>query len=161
VQATRGYLDGDYDAPPDNVERALHFLAVVGGVVPTGSFLFVLSDFLECPSHGAWASAADHGWDVVPIVVQDPLWEQSFPPLGGVVAPLADTRRERLLTVHMTRREAEARAAANEQRLRELLTELVRFGLDPVLLSASDRDSVRQTLLAWAERRFSQRGHRL
>ena len=30
------------------------------------------------------------GWDVVPVVVQDPVWERSFPDVGGVTLPLAD-----------------------------------------------------------------------
>ena len=29
-------------------------------------------------------------WDVVPVVVQDPVWEQSFPDVGSVVVPVAD-----------------------------------------------------------------------
>jgi hypothetical protein len=160
LQATRGYLEGGFEAPPDNVDRALRFLAVVGGVVPAGSFLFVLSDFLERPSHAAWAGAVERGWDVVPVVIQDPVWEQSFPPLGGVVTPVSDTRRDRLLYVHLTRREAQARREANEERLREILAELIRYGLDPVVLDSSARDDVRQTLLTWAEQRFAQRGHR-
>jgi hypothetical protein len=159
LEATRRHLEGDFDAPPDNLDRALRFLAVVGGVVPSGSFLFVCSDFLERPSVTAWAAVAERGWDIVPIVVQDPFWEQSFPPVGGVVAPVTDPRRARLLYVHLTRREAEARAATNEQRLGDMLAELIRYGLDPILISSSERGEVCRTLLAWAEQRFEQRGH--
>ena len=89
VEHTRLYLGGSFDAPPDNLDRALSFLAAVGGPVPTGSFVFVFSDFLVRPPHEAWAGAVDRGWDVVPLVVQDPLWEQSFPPVGGIV-PVVD-----------------------------------------------------------------------
>ena len=147
VEATRGYLGSAFDAPSDSVERSLHFLAVVGGAVPTGSFVFVLSDFLEPPTYGAWTGVADRGWDIVPIVIQDPLWEQSFPPLAGAVVPLTDTARSRLLHVNLTRREARGRAVKHERRLAALLADLVRFGLDPVLVSSSERDDVRRTLL--------------
>jgi hypothetical protein len=160
VELTRLYLTGGFDAPPDNVERALGFLAAVGGPVPTGSFVFVFSDFLVQPSPEAWTGAVDRGWDVVPFVVQDPHWEQSFPPISGTVVPVVDAGRKRLIHVHLTRREAEARRAANEARLAELLDELIRFELDPVVLSDSTRNGVRETLLAWAGQRFEQRGHR-
>jgi hypothetical protein len=160
VEHTREYLAGGFDAPADNLDRALRFVAAVGGTVPTGSFVFVFSDFLVRPPNDAWAAAVDRGWDVVPVVVQDPLWEQSFPPLESSVVPVADVEGKRLLFVHLTRREAQARRAANEQRLREVLAEFVRFELDPLVISESSREAVRQTLLAWAERRFAQRGHR-
>ena len=82
----------DYEAPDDTVERALAFLADHRRAVPAGTFLFVLSDFLVPPSRDAWARALEHRWDVVPVVIQDPVWEQSFPRLDSVVVPLADAR---------------------------------------------------------------------
>ena len=160
IAHTRSYLAGGFDAPPDNLERALHFLAVVGGTVPTGSFVFVCSDFLVAPSQDAWSAVVDRGWDVVPIVVQDPIWEQSFPPVASTIVPVVDSEGRDLLHVHLTRREAEAQREDNERRFRELLAELVRFGLDPIVLSASSRQSVTQTLAGWAEQRFEQRGQR-
>ena len=160
VEHTRALLAGGFDAPPDNLDRALRFLAVVEGAVPTGSFVFVFSDFIVRPPHEAWAAAVGRGWDVVPVVIQDPLWEQSFPPLQSSVVPVVDAERQRLLFVHLTAREVEALRVANEQRLGELLAELTQFGLDPVVLSASTRAEVQLTLLAWAEQRFAQRGHR-
>lgn len=160
VELTRTYLGGRFDAPPDNIDQALRFLAAVGGTVPIGSFVFVLSDFLVRPSQDAWAGAFDRGWDVVPVIVQDPLWEQSFPPLEGCVVPIADADDGRLVFVHLTRREAEARRAANKARMQELVQELDRFGLDHVLVSASSREAVRQALLSWAGERLAARGSR-
>jgi hypothetical protein len=160
IAHTRSYLAGGFDAPPDNLERALHFLAVVGGAVPTGSFVFVCSDFLVAPPQDAWAAVVDRGWDVVPIVIQDPIWEQSFPPVASTIVPVVDSEGRDLLHVHLTRREAEAQREDNERRLRDLLEELIRFGLDPILLSASSRQYVNQTLIVWAEQRFEQRGQR-
>jgi uncharacterized protein (DUF58 family) len=160
VEHTRLYLSGRFDAPADNVERALDFLAALRGPVPTGSFVFVFSDFVVRPSQDAWAGVVDRGWDVVPFVVQDPRWEQSFPPIAGTVVPVVSADGSRRLFVHLTRREVEARKAANERRLRELLEELIRLELDPVVLSDSTREGVHETLLAWAEQRFAERGHR-
>jgi hypothetical protein len=160
VESTRNLLAGAFDAPPDNVDRALRFLSFVGGTVPTGSFVFVFSDFIVRPSAEAWAAAVDRGWDVVPVVTQDPLWEQSFPPLQSSVVPVVNAQGGELRFVHLTAREVDARRTANERRLNDLLAELSRFGLDPVILSSSNGADVHLMLLTWAEQRFSQRGHR-
>ena len=59
--------------------------------MPPGSFLFDLTDFLDPVPEAAWLTAITSGWDVVPIVVQDPTWEASFPvSVGRLVLPLAD-----------------------------------------------------------------------
>jgi Protein of unknown function DUF58 len=154
------YLEGGFDGPADNVARALHFLGVVGGAVPTGSFVFVVSDFLVGPPYSAWASAVGGGWDVVAVIVQDPVWEQSFPPIGGVLAPIVDARDGRLLHVRMTRHEAVERRDANEERLRTLLNDFAGLGLDPILVSGHDSDSIRRSFLDWADRRLALRGLR-
>ena len=60
--------------------------------LPAGTFVFVLSDFLAPPAAEAWLDALAHGWDLVPVVIQDPLWERSFPPVAGVSVPVADPR---------------------------------------------------------------------
>jgi uncharacterized protein (DUF58 family) len=159
-EVTANYLAGGYDAPDDNLEQALEFLSIVRSSVPTGSFVFVLSDFTAPPSAEAWTHAVDHGWDVVPVIVQDPVWEQSFPPLGGVLAPLADARGGRLRYVRLNAREADARRQANESRLGELRSQFLRLGLDTVLLSDSEPGAVRGRFLEWAEGRLELRGQR-
>ena len=105
---------------------------------PAGSFVFVLSDFLvETPSPpGSARSTA--GWDVVPVVIQDPVWEQSFPQLDGIVAPVAATGgRTRL--VRMRRGESarwrqEPRAAAASACSRGFAS----LGIEPVLVASTD-----------------------
>jgi uncharacterized protein (DUF58 family) len=47
--------------------------------LPRGSFVFVLSDFLRPVAARTWRALAARSWDVVPVVVQDPTWERSFP----------------------------------------------------------------------------------
>jgi hypothetical protein len=158
VELIRSHLEGAYDAPVDNVGTALTFLSVVGGSVPTGSIVFVVSDFLARPSSEAWAGAMNRGWDVVAVIVQDPVWEQSFPPLAGVLAPILDVRGDRLLQVRLSERQAAERRAAHESRLRDLRQELVATGADVVLVSAADRSEVRREFLAWAEQRLGLRG---
>src|SRR5262249_29878216 len=133
-----GYLDGGFDSPPGSLGRALAHLAVVRGAVPAGSFVFVVSDFLaDPPSRDEWAAATAHGWDVVAVIVQDPVWEQSFPLLGGVLVPVSDAEGSEVLGVRLSDRQATERREANEERLRRLRDELTLLGIDQVLLSDS------------------------
>jgi hypothetical protein len=154
VESIAEYLDGGFDAPSDNVELALRFLALVRGAgLTTGSFVFVISDFLELPPRDALGTAIGRGWDVVPVIVQDPIWEQSFPPLGRLVASFGDVGAKRFLTVRLTEREAAERRKEHEGRLRHILEEFLRLGLDPVLVSSSDPVDVRAAFMGWAEQR--------
>ncbi len=146
-----------FDAPEANVEEALAFLGPRRGDLPTGSFVFVLSDFLAPPSPDAWLEATAHGWDVVPVVIQDPLWEQSFPDVGGVVVPVVEPRSGRVERVRLSPREAVERRAHNERRLETLLDELASFGLEPILLGTSDPFEVDRAFVEWAEVRRQSR----
>src|SRR5256885_402047 len=87
VAGSRAYRPGA-DVPV--IERAFSSLAIHGRAPPAGSFVFVFSDFLVSPHDHVWIDALEHRWDVVPVVIQDPVWEQSFPDVSGVVVPLAD-----------------------------------------------------------------------
>ena len=62
-----------------------------------GTFVFLLSDFIPAPSHEMWLTAIEHRWDLVPVVLQDPTWEQSFPDVDGIVVPLRDPRTGRVV----------------------------------------------------------------
>ena len=77
-----------YRAPEDNITLALEFLEGHRRSIPGGTFLFVLSDFLVSPPRDVWERVVEHRWDVVPIIVQDPIWEQGFPQVDGIVVPL-------------------------------------------------------------------------
>jgi uncharacterized protein (DUF58 family) len=142
-----------FDAPEDNIDRALEFLARRRRDLPTGTFVFVLSDFVVRPSRAALAHALAARWDLVPVVIQDPTWEQSFGDIAGVVVPVFDPARADVVAVRMTRREARERRRANEERLRDLLALFARSGLDPVVLGTSEPPMILAAFLAWAERR--------
>ena len=66
-----------------------------------GTFVFVLSDFLPAPSREMWLIAVEHRWDVVPVVIQDPTWEQSFPDVSGIVVSLRDPGTGRVTPVRL------------------------------------------------------------
>ena len=147
----------DYEAPDDTVERALAFLADHRRAVPAGTFLFILSDFLVPPSRDAWARALEHRWDVVPVVIQDPVWEQSFPRLDSVVVPLADARG-RVRPVRLKAKEASRRRQHNEARRRAFLGDLAELGIEPILLSTNDTEETFRAFLGWADERRFRRG---
>ena len=143
----------EFGAPDDNVTQALAYLGRLRSDLPTGSFLFVLSDFLVPPAADTWLDAIAHGWDVVPVVIQDPTWEQSFPDVGSVVVPFAEPRSGKVRLVRLSRREAAERRAHNEARLRRLLEELTSLSLEPVLLGTSDPHDIDRAFVEWAETR--------
>ena len=147
-----------FNAPPDNLERAFEHLRQLRGALPAGSFVFVLSDFLRSPPEEVWIDALERRWDVVPVVIQDPVWEQSFPDISGVVVPFVDPATGRTSHVRLTRSEAVERREANERRRDGILGGFSRVGLDPVVVSSSDREQVLREFLAWAERRLNWRG---
>jgi uncharacterized protein (DUF58 family) len=145
--------EAPFDAPEDSVGRALEFLADRRTDVPGATFLFVLSDFLAAPAAHAWLDAVSHGWDVVPVVIQDPVWEQSWPRVGGVAVPVADPRGGGTALVRLSRREAESLRRKHEERYASILGELQSVGLQPVEIASVEPLVVDEAFLAWAEER--------
>ena len=143
-----------FTAPTDNLTAALRHLARSQGDLPRGTFVFVLSDFLVVPPASAWRTAASLGWDVVPVIVQDPRWEQSFPDVSGVALPVAGPGSGALGLVRLSKREAAARKGANERRLDGLLRRFATLELDAVLLSSDEPREILSAFLTWHERRL-------
>ena len=77
-----------HDGSADGVTTMFEFLTLHRRAVPSASFVFVLSDFIEPTPLATWEWALDRGWDVVPVVIQDPTWEQGFPDVDRLVLPL-------------------------------------------------------------------------
>ena len=146
-----------FAAAEDNVERALTFLGRLRGDLPPGTFVFVLSDFVVAPSARAWMEAVAHGWDVVPVVIQDPVWEQSFPSVAGIALPIADPRTGEVALIRLNRRQVEELRVAHERRLQHLLAEHVSLGLDPVVVGTSDPQAIDSAFIGWAELRRQRR----
>ena len=142
-----------FDAPEDNVSRSLQFLTRRRSDLPSGSFVFVLSDFLAPVPVETWLQLQPNGWDVVPVVIQDPTWEQSFPSVASVLVPLVDPVDGRAYSVRMTPRDVERRRDANERRHRELLELFASLGFDPVSIGSSSTDEIDRAFLEWAETR--------
>jgi uncharacterized protein (DUF58 family) len=153
VRRGREEVGGTYDAPETSMSVALEALVRESRVLPTGSFVFVVSDFLVPVPARLWLRLRALRWDVVPVIVQDPVWEQTFPAVGGVVLPVADPTSGRVQDVLVSAREARERARANEARFDELLSRFRRLGFDPVVLDTSDPRQIGDRFRGWAERR--------
>jgi uncharacterized protein (DUF58 family) len=147
-----------FDAPADNVTHALERLGRLRRDLPAGSFVFVVSDFLVDPKPEAWWRAQARRWELVPVIVQDPVWEQDFPDIASIVTPVLDPSTGRRAYVRLSEDEVAARQAANRRRLARLRAEFEARGSTPILISSSDRQSVLQAFLDWSEQRGSERG---
>ena len=144
----------EYSAAQNTVELALEQLAAHRFALPPGTFVFVLSDFLVPPPPDAWLAALAHHWDLVPVVIQDPVWEQSFPAIGGVAFPLADPATGRVHEVRLTGAEADARKRENEDRLSRCLEGFAELGVESIVLGSSAADDILAGFVAWADERM-------
>lgn len=147
----------EYGGPDDWLERSLEHMASHPRAVTPGTFVFVLSDFIPLPPQDLWLTAVEHRWDVVPVVIQDSTWEQSFPEVSGIAIPLRDPATGALVPVRLTRKEAAARRAANEERKAVLLDMFGALDIDPIVLGASDHGEVLAQFLLWTELRRTRR----
>lgn len=146
-----------FEATHGTLARALAHLIQQRRDLPAGSFVFVVSDFLEQPTRDAWLEALERRWEIVPVVVQDPTWEQSFPDVAGVVVPFCDAHGG-LTFVRFSETDVRALREANESRLRKLLQELRALDMDPVLISSHEQRGVVLSFLTWADQRLLTRG---
>lgn len=147
----------EFNAPADTLARALDFLSGHRRAVPAGSFVFVLSDFLVPPAEEAWAGALEYRWDVVPVVIQDPVWEQSFPPIDSLVVPIADAQG-RVRPMRLRPGEAAGRREENEARRARLLADFDSAGIEPILVSSVEHEDVYRAFLGWSAEREFRRG---
>ncbi len=148
---------GPFAAPADAIERSLSYLGMLRSSLPVGSFVFVLSDFLADASLATWLEAIGRRWDIVPVVIQDPVWEASFPEIGGVVVTFVDAASGAVRRVRMRRGEARRLRAAHEARHKALVRGFIDLGLDPVVLTSSDPEAILAGFLSWADARLLDR----
>ena len=139
------------------LDDAFEHLAGIRRSLPAGTFVFVCSDFLSPPEPAWWARALAYRWDVVPVILQDPVWEQSFPLVDRVVVPFADPATGRVHAVRLRRDEAEARRRANEARLTGLRGGLRALGLEPIVVGSAAEPDVLEVLTDWGETRLAVR----
>ncbi len=149
VDYTLGHDPGD---EPAGAAAPLEFLAAHRRAVPSASFVFVLSDFLVTSPFAAWEDALDRGWDIVPVVIQDPVWERSFPSVDGIVLPLTGSDGRRSL-VRLGRGESARLKSEHEERSERLLGDFRALGIEVVQVASDDRDRILDAFLSWAAER--------
>ena len=147
-----------FGAPADTVARGLEHLAQHRRELPTQTFVFVVSDFLVPPDARAWQRLLEFQWELVPVVVQDPVWERSFPDVGGLTVPYADPASGAVVPVYLTRAEAGRLREEHETRTADLLRVFRMLGTEPVLIDSHDPGAVLAAFLRWADLRIMVRG---
>ena len=146
------------DADEGSLDEVLEHLVGLRGTLPPGSFVFVISDFLAPRSPETWLALHERHWDLIPVIVQDPTWERSFPALPTITLPVATPDGSDIALVRLGAGEARRRKRANEERLAALTEELAGLGLDPVHVTAAEPRAVLRSFLDWADERALARG---
>ncbi len=157
-RAAPGTFERSFGAPEDTVSRGLDFLGEHRRDLPTQAFVFVLSDFVVPPELPVWQRALEHRWELVPVVIQDPVWERTFPDIAGVTIPYADPANGRIIPVSLTKREAQQLRVDNESRWHGLVRDFRSLGLEPVGVTSHDAGGVLNSFLRWADVRMMWRG---
>jgi hypothetical protein len=157
-RADPGEFERPFGAPEDCVSQGLDFLGEHRRELPTQAFVFVLSDFAVPPDLRRWQRALEHRWELVPVVIQDPVWERTFPDAGGIVIPYADPATGRVVPVRLSVREATRRRTQNEDRWDGLVRDFRSLGIEPVAVTSHDVAGVLGAFLRWADLRLMWRG---
>jgi uncharacterized protein (DUF58 family) len=158
TRAEPGTFDRAFGAPEDTVSQGLEFLGEHRRDLPTQAFVFVLSDFVVPPDLRVWTRALEHRWEIVPVVIQDPLWERTFPDVGGITVPYADPHTGRAYPVYLTPKEATRLRAEHEERFEALVRDFRSLGIEPVAVHTHDYGEMLAAFLRWADLRQMWRG---
>ena len=153
-----GLEDRPFAAPVDTLSRSLEHLHRHRRELPTQTFVFVLSDFLVLPEEQVWQRTLEHRWELVPVVIQDPVWEGSFPDVGGLTVPYADPHTGGVVPVYLTEAEAELLRDEHEERTAELTRLFRSLGTEPVMVDSHEPGAILGAFLRWADLRMMARG---
>jgi uncharacterized protein (DUF58 family) len=147
-----------YGAPQDTVSRSfVHLFELRPSLLP-GTFVFVVSDFVVEPDEELWLRAVERRWDVVPVVLQDPTWERTFPDVSGTMLPVVEPQTGKTTFLRLSKHEATDRRRANEERWERLQRTFSMLDLDPVPISTSNPAELLEAFTLWAEQRMYWRG---
>jgi hypothetical protein len=156
--AEPGSFDRPFGAPDDTVVRGLYFLGEHRRDLPTQAFVFVLSDFVVPPDMDAWQRALEHQWELVPVVIQDPVWERTFPEVGGIAIPYARPGSGLVAPVYLTEAEAARLREEHEARWLSLVHDFRSLGIEPVEARSHEYADLLASFLRWADLRQMWRG---
>jgi uncharacterized protein (DUF58 family) len=151
-------LPGRGAASADAVTTMFEFLTLHRRAVPSASFVFVVSDFIEPTPLDTWEWALDRGWDIVPVVVQDPVWEQGFPDVDRLLLPLSGVDGK-TRAVRLEKGESRRWRERHEARLSAFVDGLRSLGIEPVMVSRDAHEHVFDAFLRWSMERQAAWGH--
>jgi len=149
----------NFTAPENNIDMALEQLLSLRSQVPPESFIFLLSDFLVMPNYNLMELTVAT-WDVIPIIIQDPILEASFPVWRGKL-PLylpqvfSDGQRQ---SVAMSAKDAKRKRAEHENRLKKLIKLFEDIRVRPITLFSSEPEQIFEAFSQWSSERYRQRG---
>jgi hypothetical protein len=158
ARAEPGLYERGFGAPDETVSLGLEFLGEHRRDLPTQAFVFVLSDYLVPPDLRVWQRALEHRWELVPVVIQDAVWERSFPEVGGISIPYADPQTGRVYPVYVTEKDAVRLRTAHEGRWDSLVHDFRSLGCEPVAVDSADLGETLGAFLRWADLRQMWRG---
>jgi uncharacterized protein (DUF58 family) len=139
-----------FDAPSHALDEGLTSMIEIERGLHAGTFVFVVSDFLRSPASSVWDAMIARGWDVIPVIMQDPVWEQSFPAVAGALLALADPASGKSRNVRLTEAEVSERRLANETRCEAVNERFETLGVDVVQISSERPDEVLTAFSSWA-----------
>jgi len=157
-RAEPGTFDRAFKAPADTVSQGLDFLGEHRRDLPTQAFVFVLSDFLVAPDLRVWQRALEHRWELVPVLIQDPVWERTFPDVGGITVPYVDPAKGHVVPVYLTQHEAAQLRGDHESRWDGLVRDFRSLGIEPVAVHTHHLGDMLSAFLRWADVRQMWRG---
>jgi uncharacterized protein (DUF58 family) len=158
ARAKAGLDERGFAAPDDTVSQGLEFLGEHRRDLPTQAFVFVLSDFLVPPDLRVWQRALEHRWELVPVVIQDPVWERSLPEVGGITISYVEPGSGRAFPVYVTEKDAIRLRDAHESRWDALVRDFRSLGCEPVTVHTHDLGEMLGAFLRWADLRQMWRG---
>lgn len=125
--------------------------------LPPGTMIFLLSDFRLPPGERLLAEAVDAEWDLVPVVLTDPLWEMSFPvEVGGLTVPVAGEDGW-IRPVRLSRADARERRARNEFAFDYLMCSFRDARLPAVVIPSAEPAAITAAFLDWSDERVLSR----
>ena len=127
-----------------SADQLLQALVADRAQLPPGTLVFVVSDFLRPPTDAVWPIVLDAGWELVPVVIQDPVWEQSFPvEAAGLVL-------EQDGPIRITRSNAVRLKREHESRLGEIAAWSAQHGFSAVIPRSYEASRLVDAFVAWA-----------
>lgn len=150
----------EFFAPEDTLKRQFQFLSVCSPVdLPPGTMCFILSDFFAMPPKDQWRWLLKRmGLDLVPVLIQDPRLEQSFPvEFANIEIPYTDPHSGRVMRIAFTKGEARELKKRHEMRYRQIVKRFQDLRLDPIIISRNDPTYIFQQLSIWAKQRKTKR----